>query len=160
EAATAARIAQQEEERIIERRQEKLDRAIEAALGGNLKKADDAIVAAEKAGVAADQSHWLRGLVHYQQAKFDDAIREFESSIKFKPSVAAYAMNYHALFLLGNFPALQQRISEYNKLGSMTPETAEDYLCRGFVLGLAKKDQGLADLDRAIAMRDTLTAHA
>src|SRR5262249_53563374 len=46
------------------------------------------------------------------------------------------------------------------KLGSMTPETAEDYLCRGFVRGFGNKDQGLADLDRAIAMRDTPMAHA
>src|SRR5262249_25521998 len=117
-------------------------------------------VAAEEAGVAADRIHWLHGLVHYQQAKFDDAIREFESTIKLKPSVAAYAMLHHALLLSGNFPALQQRVSEYNQLDSMKPETAEDYLCRGFALGFGNKDQGLADLDRAIAMRDTPMAHA
>src|SRR5215472_14896437 len=86
-------IAKQQAEALLaERRQYALDKAIEAAFGGDLKKAHKTIVAAEAAGVAADRVHWLHGLVHYQQGKLEDAIREFEASIALKPSVAAYAM--------------------------------------------------------------------
>jgi hypothetical protein len=60
-----AKLKEQEEERVAERRQEKLDRAIEAAFGADPKKAHKTIVAAEKAGVAPDRVHWLRGLVHF-----------------------------------------------------------------------------------------------
>src|SRR5262249_13032239 len=43
---------------------------------------------------------------------------------------------------------------------SMTPETAEDYLFRGHFLAISGKlDLALADLDKAIAMRDTEFAH-
>src|SRR5262249_47465904 len=39
-------------------------------------------------------------------------------------------------------------------------ETAEDYLCRGYVTVLFGSGQSLDDLDKAIAMRDTPIAHA
>jgi serine/threonine protein kinase/Tfp pilus assembly protein PilF len=166
QAIADAKLKAQEEERIAERRQEKLDRAIEAALGGDLAKADKAIVEAEKAGVARDQGHWLRGLVHYQQGKFEEAIREFKAAIALKPnSVAAHAMHAMALFVAtvhsGNGSG--RSFLEWNDLNAMTPETAEDYLCRGYLLGhvlWANRAQALADLDKAIAMRDTPIAHA
>ena len=59
-----------------ERRQYALDRAIEAALSGDLDRADKAILKAEEAGVAADRVHWLRGLAYYQQGKLEGAIKE------------------------------------------------------------------------------------
>src|SRR5262249_47247162 len=81
--AKQARLAQAAADKQAledERRQNALDRAIEAALSGDLAKAHKAIVASEKAGVTPDRVHWLHGLVHYQQGKFEDAIREFEAS--------------------------------------------------------------------------------
>src|SRR5262249_30319242 len=120
-----------------ERRQNALDRAIEAALSGDLAKAHKAIVASEKAGVTPDRVHWLHGLVHYQQGKFEDAIREFEASIAFKPTVAAYAMHFDALFYAdgesGNPLARYLQLPTAG-LNSTTPETAEDYLCRGLTM--------------------------
>jgi hypothetical protein len=146
-----------------ERRQYALDRAIEAAFSGDLPKADKAIVAAEKAGVASDRVHWLQGMVHYQEDKFEYAIREFELSMALKPSVAAYAMHSRAVFATtlhsGNAFKLHPELTSL-ELSSMTPETAEDYLCRGFNTGFFARDQSLSDLDKAIAMRDTPIAHA
>ena len=155
-----------------ERRQEKLDRAIEAAFSGDLERADKAIVEAEKAGVAADRVRWLRGLVHYQQGKLEDAIREFKASIDLKPSVAAYAMHARALFQAslqsGNSLTRYYQEARIDLVHSTPPETAEDYLCRGFTLGTfiithhldIKRTQPLADIDKAIAMRDTPIARA
>jgi tetratricopeptide (TPR) repeat protein len=158
-----ADLRKRDEDLVAERRQYALDRAIEAAFSGDLAKAHKAIVKAEAAGVAADQVHWLHGLVHYQQGKFEDAIREFESSLALKPSVAAYAMHACA-----QFDATLQSGSGFSRhpglaaseLSSMTPETAEDYLCRGYQTGFFARDQSLSDLDKAIAMRDTPIAHA
>src|SRR5262249_42598165 len=56
-------------------------------------------------------------------------------------------------------------------LNSTTPETAEDYLCRGLTMerltrtgrykeGHFKSGQALADIDKAIEMRDTAIARA
>jgi tetratricopeptide (TPR) repeat protein len=172
EVAEAKRIEEQaaaEAALVAERRQHALDRAIEEALCGDLEKAHKAIVAAEKAGVAPDRVHWLHGLVHYQRGKFEDAIREFESSIAFKPTVAANAMHSEALFnasLHSGNPLIRYFRSAKPDLDSMTPETAEDYLCRGFTTerlrrwGLIKRGQALDDIDKAIEMRDTAIARA
>jgi serine/threonine protein kinase/tetratricopeptide (TPR) repeat protein len=157
---------------IAERRQNALDRAIEAAFSGDLAKAHKTIVTAEAAGVAPDRVHWLHGLVHYQQGKLEEAIQEFESSIALKPSVAAYAMHAQALFdatlQSGNSLIRYYQSARIDLVNSMAPETAEDYLCRGFTLGTfknthnldVKRTQTLADIDKAIAMRDTPIARA
>src|SRR5262249_6823204 len=77
---------------VAEKRQNALDRAIEAAFCGDLEKARNAILDAQKAGVDADQVYWLNGLVHFQRGELDAAIREFKSSLALKPTVAAQAM--------------------------------------------------------------------
>jgi tetratricopeptide (TPR) repeat protein len=165
DAVAAAKLDKQEEERIAERRQEKLDRATEAAFSGVLDRAHDAIVEAEAAGVSADQVHWLNGLVHYQRGAFAAAIKEFESAIKLKPSVAAQAMMVRAYFYMimqsGN-PFAADLMKAVNDLNAMTPVTPEDYMCRGYALSLGRPDprQKMDDLDKAIAMRDSPIALA
>jgi serine/threonine protein kinase len=157
-----------------ERRQYALDRAIEAAFSGDLERAHKAIVAAEKAGVAPDRAHWLHGLVHYQQGKIEDAIKEFQSSIVLKPSVAAAIMHGLALFdaslLSGDYGRYGRGVKR-DLINSLKPETAEDYLFRGLTMerfketrvykeGLFKNGQALDDIDKAIEMRETPIARA
>src|SRR5262249_24913727 len=72
-----------------ERRQEKLDRAIEAALSGDLETAGRAILVAQKVGVEAHQVYWLNGLIQFQRGDWQAAIKEFQSSLALKPTVAA-----------------------------------------------------------------------
>jgi serine/threonine protein kinase len=180
QAIADAKLKKQEEARLAELRQEKLDRAIEAAFGGDLEKARKAIVAAETAGVAPDRIHWLHGLVHIQQGRLEDAIKEFQSSIDLKPSVAACAMHGLALFdaslYSGNGLDRYMRGVKRDLLSSLKPKTAEDYLFRGFSMGLFtetrvykeelfksghfKSGQALKDIDKAIEMRDTAIARA
>src|SRR5262249_36322781 len=40
-------------------------------------------------------------------------------------------------------------------LRSLTPVTAEDYMCRGFALPPNEREQRLSDLEKAVAMRDS-----
>jgi tetratricopeptide (TPR) repeat protein len=157
-----------------ERQQNALDKAIEAAFGGDLERTHKAIVAAEQAGVAPERVRWLRGLAYHQQGKLEEAIREFQASIELKPSVAAHTMLFLAVFetslLSGNAVARYLQLPT-DGLNSTAPETAEDYLCRGLTMerfkrtgrykeGLFKSGQALADIDKAIEMRDTPIAHA
>src|SRR5262249_44785466 len=132
---------------------------------GDLERARKAIVEAEAAGVAADQIHWLNGLVHYQRGNYDPAIKEFKSAIELKPSVAAQAMMVRAYFYMnlqsGN-PFSTDLVKAVSDLGEMTPVTPEDYMCRGYALGLGPPGQRrqMDDLDTAIAMRDSPIARA
>jgi serine/threonine protein kinase len=142
-----------------ERRQYALDRAIEAAFGGDLDKARTAILDAQKAGVEADQVYWLNGLVHFQRGEYDTAIREFKSSLALKPTVAAQAMLARAYIQAGLQSGGTELDYEYPQalaaLHSMKAVTAEDYLCRGFALPMHEREQRLSDRDKAVAMRDS-----
>src|SRR5262249_22848246 len=163
DAIAAAELQKQKEAQIAERRQEKLDRAIEAAFGGDLVKAEKAIFDAEKVGVDHDRIHWLRGHVYGAQGKAEDANREFEASIALKPSVAAYAAQRITLFSSGletGNPFRRFDRTRVDLIRSMPPETAEDYLFRGHHTALTGKfDLAFAELDKAIEMRDTPFAH-
>jgi serine/threonine protein kinase len=167
--AKAARIA--EEDRHArelaaaiekERRQFALERATEAAFSGDLAKAFKAIAAAEQAEVARDQIRWLNGLVHYQRGKYEEAIKEFEASLELKRTAAALGMLARAhleanLFTTQNFEEAEKAAAE---LYSITPVTPEDYMCRGYGISTFNRAQSIADLDRAIELRDTPLAHA
>jgi serine/threonine protein kinase len=150
---------------LAERRQNALEKATEAAFSGELERARQAIVEAESCGISADQVHWLNGLVHYQRGAFAAAIKEFESAIKLKPSVAAQAMMVRAYFYMnlqsGN-PFSADIAKAFSDLNSLTPVTPEDYMCRGYALSLSPADlrQKMDDLDKAIAMRDSPIARA
>src|SRR5262249_21581302 len=110
-----------------------------------------------------DRIHWLLGHVHAAQGKAEDANREFEAAIALKPSVAAYAaqrINQFSLGLETGNPLRHFDRTRVDLIRSMTPETAEDYLLRGHFLAISGKlDLALADLDKAIQMRDTPFAH-
>src|SRR5262249_42788948 len=132
DAAAAARLKKEEDERLAERRQYALDRAIEAAFGGDLKKARTAILAAQKAGVEGHQVYWLNGLVNYQRGKYEEAIKEFEASLELKRTAAAAGMLARAqlaaiLYTTENFEGVEKASAE---LHSITPVTPEDYMCR------------------------------
>src|SRR5262249_51351250 len=104
----------------------------------------------------------------------EEAIQEFQASIDLKPTVAAHTMHFLAAFeeslLSGNWAARYFQLPT-DGLNSTAPETAEDYLCRGLTMerfrftrryeeGLFKSGQALADIDKAIGMRDTPIARA
>jgi tetratricopeptide (TPR) repeat protein len=166
--AEQRRVEKEEHEKTLlaERRQNALEKATEAAFSGDLERARTAIVEAESIGIAADQVHWLNGLVHYQRGAFAAAIKEFESAVKLKPSAAAQAMLVRAYFyrnLQSGNPFSADLANAVSDLNAMTPVTPEDYMCRGYALSLGPPDQRqskMDDLDTAIAMRDSPIARA
>jgi serine/threonine protein kinase len=145
-----------------ERRQHALERATEAAFSGDLDKARKAIVEAQKAGVAADQVYWLQGVVLYQRGKLQDAIKEFEASLELKKSAAALGMlaRTHIATILTSPKAFERYDQALAELCTITPVTPEDYMCRGFAFTFAASDRSVADLDKAIELRDSPLARA
>jgi serine/threonine protein kinase len=146
-----------------ERRQNALEKATEAALSGDLERARKAIVEAEAAGVSADQVHWLNGLVHFQRGAYAAAIKEFESALALKPSAAAQAMlaraHFNMILQSGN-PSILAFRKAMNDLDPMEPVTAEDYMCKGYAIGLFDGKKSMELLDTAVAMRDSPIARA
>src|SRR5262245_22686588 len=143
-----------------ERRQHALDRAIEAALGGDLEKARKAIIEAQKAGVDADQVYWLNGLIHFQRGEWLAAIKEFKSSLALKPTVAAQAMLVSAALHAfgqsgGNLTGNENWPQALMVLRSMEPVTPEDHMCKGFALPPNERKEGMSHLEKAIDMRDS-----
>src|SRR5262249_53350641 len=134
----ARRKKEQEDAVLAERRQNALERATEAAFGGDLEKARIAIVDAQKVGVEADQGYWLNGLIQFQRGDLTAAIKDFKSSLALKPTVAAQAMlvrcNLHALAQSGGNVTGNEYAQAFLVLRSMEPVTPEDYMCRGFAL--------------------------
>jgi tetratricopeptide (TPR) repeat protein len=150
-------IRQRDAALLAERRQNALERATEAAFSGDLDKARKAIVAAQKAGVGADQVYWLQGVVHFQRGKFDDAIKEFEASLELKKTAAALGMLVRTYLAVPNFERHDMLRAE---LRTIKPVTPEDYMCRGFALTFDASAQTIADLDKAIELRDCPLARA
>src|SRR5262249_30258849 len=94
--------------------------------------------------------------------KYEEAIKEFEASLELKRTAAALGMLARAhleanLFTTQNFEGAEKAAAE---LYSITPVTPEDYMCRGYGISTFARAQSIADLDKAIELRDTPLAHA
>jgi serine/threonine protein kinase len=142
-------------------RRHALDRAIEAAFSGDLAKTRKAIAAAEQAEVARDQIRWLNGLVHFQRGKYEEAIKEFEASLELKRTAAALGMLARAHLAANlhthSFEGFAKALTE---LREAIPVTPEDYMCRGLAFSSLARDQSIADLDKAVELRDSPIARA
>jgi hypothetical protein len=95
-------------------------------------------------------------VVHFQRGKIGDAIKEFETSLELKKTAAALGMLVRAYLAL---PDLERHDKVRAELRTVPPVTPEDYMCRGFALTFDRA-QSIADLDKAIEMRDSPLARA
>lgn len=162
DAVAAAKLKAQEDILIAERRQNALDRAIEAAFNGDLEKTRKAIIAAQQVGVDAHQVYWLNGLVHFQRGDHEAAIKEFHASLELKKTAAALGMLARAEMsaALSGSQGLEGFFRARAELNTVTPVSPEDYMCRGFAHPLANVPRSIADLNEAIRQRDTPIARA
>jgi tetratricopeptide (TPR) repeat protein len=165
--AEQTRLADQErhdDELAAERQQHALDKAIEAAMSGEVGRANRAIREAELIGVARGQVCWLRGLVHHQRSEYGPAIEEFGQAVALMPaSVAARALLARSHLMAGLYGGQGITSTSLDMLAEMrrlTPTTPEDYLCRGYALGFFQPVEAMADLDKAVELRDSPIARA
>jgi tetratricopeptide (TPR) repeat protein len=156
------RLVEQEEARkalLTEKRQSALDKAMAAAMSGDLRGTEMAIAQAEGVGASTGQVLMLRGLLALYQGDYDAGLRELEQANELLPdSVAARSLLAYLYSFTGQIGKSEEVWLQAEKLH---PTTMEDYLFKGRVATqVGDLARGLQDLDEAIRIRDSIIGRA
>jgi serine/threonine protein kinase len=136
-----------------ERRQKALDKALAAAMSGDLEESEKAIAAAEESGASAGEIELLQGLLAYCRGDEARAVQSVERSVQLLPaSVWARAFLARLYASTGQF---QKRDQELRVLDSLQAETPEDFLFKGSSQRFADASKAIKDLDEAIRRHDS-----
>jgi tetratricopeptide (TPR) repeat protein len=128
-----------------------LDRALTAAMSGDLDAAEQATTEAEQAGASAGQVHMLRGQIALHRGQSRDAIRHLKDAVQGLPNnVAAWGMLAAAYADDGHWEQYDKAIQEMERL---TPSTPEDFLFKGYAKAYLLPEQGLRTIQQAFDRR-------
>jgi tetratricopeptide (TPR) repeat protein len=131
----------------VEKRQHAIDKALTAAMSGDLDTAEQATAEAEQAGALAGQVHMLRGQIALHRGQSREAIRHLEEAVRLLPdSVAAWGMLAAAHADDGHWERYDKAIQ---KMAKLTPSTAEDFLFKGYAEASLVPEQGLQTIKQA-----------
>jgi tetratricopeptide (TPR) repeat protein len=128
-----------------------IDKALTAAMSGDLDAADQAVADAERAGASTGQVHMLRGQIALHRGKSQDARQHLEEAVRLLPkSVAARGMLAAAYAYDGDWVRYDQMIQEMEQL---TPSTPEDFLFKGYAEANLDPALGLQTITQAFDRR-------
>jgi tetratricopeptide (TPR) repeat protein len=128
-----------------------LDRALTAAMSGDLEGADQAIAEAERAGASPGQVRMLRGQIALHRGQSREAMGHLEEAVRLLPkSVAARGMLAAAYAYDGDWERYDRTIREMEPL---TPSTPEDFLFKGYAEAYLEPDRGLRTIQQAFDRR-------
>jgi tetratricopeptide (TPR) repeat protein len=137
------------EQRLAEKRQNALDKAYAAAMGGNFEAANGATAEAERLGATTGEVRLLRGLIAYYDGKTEDALEHFEQAVRLMPqSVAAHALLAVAYSEVSRWADYFQTLAKAEQLPAVT---RDDYLFKGYAESVEDPDKGLRTLHEAAA---------
>jgi serine/threonine protein kinase len=146
-----------EQELLAEKRQTALDKAMAAALGGNVGEAERAIALAERLGVSPGQVRLLRGLVAFYRAEPEKAVQELEQAVELAPEAVAPRALLGCLY--GRTGQLKKEQQTWGEVERLTPVTPEDFLFKGYAGAYAGGEaDGLPIMDEAIRRHDSVIA--
>jgi tetratricopeptide (TPR) repeat protein len=132
-------------------REQAMDRALTAAMSGDLAEATEQITQAETHGATAAWVLMLAGQVDLFRGKTEDAVENLLAAVEQDPdSVAAQSMLAYAYLTDGEYTEYTRRVAT---LDTLTPVTTEDYLFQGRAIGLFSPEQGIASMNKAIERR-------
>src|SRR5262249_23249398 len=138
-------------DREAEKRQSAIDRALTAAMGGDLEGAEQEIAEAERAGASTGQVQMLRGQIALHRGESQKAMRHLEQAVALLPdSVAARGMLAAAYASDGHWEKFDRTIREMAKL---TPSTPEDFLFKGYAEANLDPTLGLQTMQKAFERR-------
>jgi hypothetical protein len=128
-----------------------LDKALTAAMGGDLNAAEQATAEAEEAGASAGQVHMLRGQIALHRGQIAQARRHLETAVDRLPqSVATRGMLAVAYASDGQWEWYDKMIQRMNEL---TPSTPEDFLFKGYAEANLDPKLGLQTIQQAFDRR-------
>jgi serine/threonine protein kinase len=137
--------------REAEKRQNAIDRALTAAMSGDLDAAEEAITEAERDGASTGQIQMLRGQIALHRGQSGEAIRHLEEAVRLLPeSVAARGMLAAAYASDGHWERCYRTIREMMQL---TPSTPEDFLFKGYAEANLDPARGLRMIKQAFDRR-------
>ncbi len=132
-------------------REQAMDRALTAAMSGDLAEATEQITQAKTHGATTAWVLMLAGQVDLFRGKTEDAVENLEAAVEQDPdSVAAQSMLAYAYLMDGKYTEYTKRVAT---LDSLSPTTPEDYLFQGRAIGLFSPKQGIASMNKAIEQR-------
>jgi tRNA A-37 threonylcarbamoyl transferase component Bud32 len=128
-----------------------IDKALTAAMGGDLEGAEQATAEAELAGASTGQVRMLRGGIALQRGRSQEAIRDLEQAVQLLPnSVAAWGMLAAAYASNGHWDRYERTIRE---MALLTPSTPEDFLFKGYAEANLDPVRGLQTIKQAFDRR-------
>jgi RNA polymerase sigma factor (sigma-70 family) len=137
------------EENLANRRRvaDAVNKALTAAMGGDLDGAEQAISEAEYAGASTGQARMLRGQIALHRGQSQEAMRHLEQAVRLLPkSVATRGMLAAAYASDGDWERYDQMIREMEDL---TPSTPEDFLFKGYAEASLEPERGLRTIAQA-----------
>jgi tRNA A-37 threonylcarbamoyl transferase component Bud32/tetratricopeptide (TPR) repeat protein len=124
-----------------------LDRALTAAMSGDLDTAEQATAEAERVGASTGQVHMLRGQIALHRGQSREAREHLEKAVRLLPkSVAAWGMLAAAHADDGDWERYDKAVREMKRL---TPSTPEDFLFRGYAEAYLEPETGLQTIKQA-----------
>jgi tetratricopeptide (TPR) repeat protein len=148
---------QHEQQLREEKRQNVLDKAQVAAMGGDFEGAAKAIAEAEILGASTGQVRMLRGYVALHRGETHEAIDHLQQAVALLPdSVAARSSLAFAYRMTFQWDKLDQTMRDVEQL---TPRTPEDFLFKGRAISVKEPQRGLDMLREAIRQRPSFIAH-
>jgi serine/threonine protein kinase len=155
-AVVAYRSHRAEAERLVERRREATDRAILAAMSGEFADADAALLEAERLGADLAERRFVAGIMSHYRGDAAAAKRQLLEACGERPDwIAPRAF----LAVVCDYLSDWAGEAEHGNIAfKLTPVTAEDYLFRGYMVGLSNYRRGLPDIEEAWSRRRSVLA--
>jgi tetratricopeptide (TPR) repeat protein len=128
-----------------------LDKALTAAMSGDLEGAEQATAEAERAGASAGQIQMLRGQIALHRGQSREARQYLEDAVRLLPkSVAAWGMLAAAYADDGDWERYDKAVREMEQL---TPSTPEDFLFKGYAEAQLEPERGLRTIQQGFDRR-------
>jgi serine/threonine protein kinase len=135
-----------------------LENALTAAMSGDLHRAEKAISEAELHGALVHQVRMLRGQVALFRGDLERALIDLEQAVKLAPdSAATQGMLATAYYNLGDWERYEQTLT---KLETLSPNSLEDYLFKGYAEYGLEPSRALQTLNEAVKRSGSPLARA